>query len=649
MTLGWLVAISLGGLVIALPVGGRFPRVWLGLVLGSGGGLLGAAFAALTRSTEWDWVGGFPISGEYPHLRLDAVAGIFLVPIAVIGGAGAVYASGYWSDRERADSAGRGRIGWSVLMLCMALVVLASNGLHFLMAWEAFALAGYFLITLDRERREARAAGWLYLAASHAGTLVLFAFFGLLAVRTGGWELGPFRSRGDLAPLFWLALLGFGVKAGMVPFQFWLPSAHAGAPSHVSALLSAVAIKMGLYGIVRFGGWLPLPPGAGGAVLACGAVSAVVGATLALAQGDLKRLLAYCSVENMGVILVGLGAGMLGTAPADGRWGRLAIAGAFLHVWNHALFKALLFFGAGSVLHATGTREMSALGGLWRRMPWTAALFGFGAAAVAALPPFNGFVGEWLIYLGLFDSATGPGPRAAATVPAVIALGVTGALALAAFVKASAVVFLGAARTGVAAEAHECGWRMRAPMVFLAGLSLVLALGPAAVWPFLRRAVDAWNPGWIGVKEAFDPGFLGDWQRGLAVFLVLAVGVLGLRVRGTGVRRAPTWDCGYAAPTGRMQYTSGSFGDLLVTWLRRVLRPEFRGRRLRGLFPAAAWRSERVPEPVLERVLEPAAAVVLGASAWVRRRQHGRLPDYILYLVAGLAAVGVLVFVGSTS
>ncbi len=645
--MAWLL-LSTGLVLIAAVVAAGRSRVWLTLTLAGAGAMLGAALLALGPGATWDWRGAFRLGGEPLHLRLDGLSAFFLVPVAVIGGAGAVYACGYWSEREHPESARRGRAWWSTLMLCMGLVLVCSNGLHFLMAWEAFALSAYFLITLERDRRETRAAGWLYLAASHAGTLALFGFFSLLASRTGSWDLGAWRDRTELAPLFWLALAGFGVKAGMFPVHVWLPSAHANAPSHVSAMMSGVAIKMGLYGVLRFGSWLPLPPGTGWVILSLGAASAVLGASFALVQNDLKRLLAYCSVENMGVILIGLGAAILGAASADAGWGRLALAGALFHTWSHALFKSLLFFGAGSVLHATGTREMSRMGGLWRSMPWTAGLFGFGAAAVSALPPLNGFVSEWLIYLGLFEAASGTGPVAAATVPAILALGVTGALALAAFVKASAVVFLGAPRTRPPAHAHAhecCGW-MRGPMVFLAAACLLPALAPAAVWRLLRPAVAAWNPAWSAVEPPADLLALGGRQLALAILAALAAILLWRRAWRNGLRRGLTWDCGYAAPTARMQYTGGSFAAIVLGWLRWVLQPERTLRWPRGPFPIGASRMERVPETVLERILIPLGDVVLEASAWVRRRQQGRLSDYILYLVLGLTAIGAMVWMG---
>lgn len=643
MTLDWLILFAILVLVAAALSGAWLPRLWLALTLAGTAAFLGAALWTLGGGAEWDWRSDFALGGERLHLRLDAISAWFLTLVAVVGGAGAVYACEYWPDRERPESAGRGRGWWSALVLCMGLVLLCANGLHFLMAWEAFALSAYFLITLERERPQTRAAGWLYLAASHAGTLGLFAFFSLLAARTGSWELGPMRDHPELAPLFWVALFGFGVKAGMFPLHIWLPSAHANAPSHVSAIMSGVAIKMGLYGLVRFSGWLPVPASAGWVVLTLGATSAVLGAAFTLAQNDLKRLLAYCSVENIGVILIGLGVGLLGAANGNTAWGRVAMAGAMLHLWNHGLFKSLLFFGAGSVLHATGTREMSRMGGLWRTMPWTAGLFAFGSIAISALPPLNGFVSEWLVYLGLFDAAASHANVAVVIVPATIALGVTGALALAAFVKAAAVVFLGAGRTQTTAHAHECGWWMRAPMLGLAAACTFIALAPMAVWPFIQQPLAAWNPAWREGEPPAPLAKLGGVQVALASLVAVAAVALWLRARANGLRRAVTWDCGYAVPTARMQYTGGSFSALAVGWFAWVLQPQRQLRWPRGPFPRRADHVERIPETVLERVIGPLNDAVMAVSAWVRQRQQGHLPDYILYLVAGLAAIGALV------
>lgn len=643
MTPGPLLLVTLGTLLLAIVVGRRAPRTWLACTVVGGSAALGAALLVLFGSADWEWRSVVRIGGEALHLRLDGLSALFLALVGVLGSAGAVYAREYWSDHHYPASAPRGRAWWSALLLSMVLVLTVSNGLHFLIVWESFAICAYFLVTLDRGRPEVRAAGWLYLAASHTGTLALFAFFALLAARTGSWDLGPMREQAGLQPLFWLALFGFGVKAGMFPLHVWLPSAHANAPSHVSAIMSGVAIKMGVYGILRFSGWLPMPASAGWVVTSLGATSALLGISFAFAQNDLKRLLAYCSVENVGIILVGLGGALLAITDGDAPWGRLVLAGALLHVWSHGLFKGLLFFGAGSVLHATGTKEMSRLGGLWRTLPWTASLFAIGCLAVAGLPPLNGFVSEWLVYLGLFDAVASRGSSAWAAMLAAIILGTAGALALASFVKAGAMVFLGAPRSAPAAQAHESGWTMRGPMLGLALMCLALGLAPTVVWPALARAVGAWHPAWAATAVPAPLRVIGATQLALAALLALAGSGAWRMMQAGGLRRAPTWDCGYAAPTARMQYSSGSFAAIMVGWFRWILRPQLVLRRPRGLMPAKSFRLERIPETMLDVVIAPVGGVVMQVASGARRLQHGNLQAYILYVVAGLAALGAMV------
>jgi hydrogenase-4 component B len=646
MTIGTLLLFAFVALMTSIAIGVWLSRTWLVLTIAATGAGLGAALRILLGATDWEWRSGISPGGEPLHLRLDGLSALFLVVLCVVGGAGAVYSRDYWSDHHYQASAPRGRMWWSALVLSMGLVLTVSNGLHFLIAWELFAICAYFTITLDRQQREARAAGWLYLAASHAGTLCLFAFFAFLAARTGSWDLGPMREQAGLTPLFWLALFGFGVKAGFFPLHIWLPSAHANSPSHVSAIMSGVAIKMGLYGIVRFSGWLPVPLAAAWVVIGLGAISAFFGIAFALAQNDFKRLLAYCSVENMGVIMIGVGCALLAVTHGDAPWGRLALAGAFLHVWNHAAFKSLLFFDAGSVLHATGTREMSRLGGLWRTMPWTAGLFALGAIAVSGLPPLNGFVSEFLIYLGLFDAMTSKGTSVWAAMPAAIMLAMAGALALASFLKAGAMLFLGAPRTQAAEQAHECGNLMRGPMLALAGICAAIGLAPVVFWPAVARAVGEWHPAWVSVEAPVSLSVLGSLQVALAILAVMAVALLWRRVRANGQRRGLTWDCGFGVPTARMQYTSGSFAGIAAGWFVWFLRPERKLRRPRGLFPAEAIRLERVPETVLERIITPVSVAILQSYTAVRRLQHGSLQSYILYVLGGLVALALLVLLG---
>jgi len=632
-------AAALGAGVTCAP---RAPRVWLALTVGGCAAALGAAARVLTTGERWTFEGTVALGGEALCFQLDGLGAWFLALLAVVGAAGAVYAHEYWSEARHPRSARAGRVWWTVLLACMGGVLVAANGLHFLIAWELFTVAAFTLITLDRQRADVRAAGWLYLAASHLATLALFAFFGLLAARTGGWALGPMRAQADLAPLYWLALFGFGLKAGLFPLHVWLPSAHSSAPSHVSAILSGVAIKLGIYGIVRFGGWLPTPPDAGWVLVGFGVTSAVLGAAFALAQHDLKRLLAYCSVENIGVILVAVGFALIGAERGDAPWGRIALAGGLLHVWNHGLFKSLLFLGAGSVLHATRTRRMTELGGLWRAMPWTASTFAIGAAAIVALPPLNGFVSEFGIYLGLLGAVRAGGTEALGGTAAIVLLALTGALALAIFAKVIGVVFLGAPRTADARAAHECGPWMRAPLLALAGACVLSGVLPVALWNLAGVAVEAWRPAPPPSASVATLEGVGTLMPLLLAALVVAAAVLARRVRPSSAPRQPTWDCGYTLPSARMQLSAGSFAAIAVAWFAAVLRPE---RRVHTPDEVSARRQEfdeRTPEVILERVVQPVSTAVLQLANIVRRSQHGRAQTYLVYLLVGLLLIALL-------
>jgi len=646
MNISALFFIAVTGMLVSILVGRSAPRVWLAATLLGVTASLVAAVKILMGGADWDWHSKFLIGGEPLHLLLDGLSAFFLVLLCVVGGAGAVYADEYWSDTAHPRSAGTGRVWWSILLLSLGMILLCANGLHFLIAWEIFAVSSYFLITINRSQQEVRSAGWLYLGASHAATLSLFAFFTALSARTGRWELGPMHNHPELASLFWLALFGFGIKAGLFPLHIWLPSAHANAPSHVSAILSGVTIKMGIYGLIRFSGWLPIPPEAGWVVAFLGVISAVLGVAFALGQHDLKRLLAYHSVENIGIILIGLGFALVASGQGNTAWGRLALAGGLLHVWNHGLFKSLLFFSAGSVVHATGTRKMSQLGGLWRMMPWTASLFALGAVAISGLPPLNGFVSEWLVYLGLFDATIARGPAAWAAIPAAILLGMTGALALACFVKVCGVVFLGAPRSASASHAHECGPAMRGAMVALASGCVVIGLAPVVFWSAVLRAVDVWNPVWAGAETPVALSSLGMFHLMLAGFALAVAIWLCRHVRQGHPIRTLTWDCAYATPTARMQYTAGSFAGIITEWFSWILRPEQHRQPPESSFPPLAHHVEHTPETVLKHIVEPASLIVMRISAVARSLQHGRVQSYLFYLLIGLAALSLLVLFG---
>jgi hydrogenase-4 component B len=298
------------------------------------------------------------------------------------------------------------------------------------------------------------------------------------------------------------------------------------------------------------------------------------------------------------------------------------------------------------VLHATGEREMSRLGGLWRAMPWTAGLFALGAAAISGLPPLNGFVSEWLVYLGLFETVGSRGDVAFAAIAAVVFLAMTGAMALACFIKVCGVVFLGAPRSDAAARAHECGPLMRWPMFALACACAAIGLAPVIFWPAIARAASTWNPAWGSLDAPTSLSSIGASNIILALAAVVAAAFVWRRVRQNGLRRAPTWDCGYRAPTARMQYTAGSFAATITEWFAWILRPQRHWAPLKKTFPFRASFAEHTPEIVLERMVEPMGAITLQMAAVARRLQHGRVQAYLFYIVFGIAALAAVAFSG---
>jgi hydrogenase-4 component B len=516
-------------------------------------------------------------------------------------------------------------------------------------AWEVMALSAFFLVSTEDHERPAREAGWIYLVATHTATLALFALFALLRAAAGSFALAPLEegaaSPALLTAVFVLALVGFGLKAGIMPLHVWLPSSHAIAPSHVSAIMSGVIIKMGVYGLFRVTSLLPKPPLEWGEiVLGLGVVSGVLGVVFAIAQHDVKRLLAYHSIENVGIIVMGLGLALIGRSAGRPDLVVLGAAGGLLHVWNHALFKSLLFLGAGSVIHATHTREIDHLGGLGRRMPYTALCFLVGAVAICGLPPLNGFVSEFLVYLGLFGSlARGEGPGAAGAALAAPALALIGALALACFVKVYGAVFLGTARSAHADHAHESDVRMLAPMGVLVACCFVIGLAPVLVVPLLDQAVSAWAPDLPGAGPRLAELAPLGWVSVMGVLLVTALqqvgAILWQRLRHSEVAVGPTWGCGYAAPTPRMQYTSSSFAEMLVGLFARVLRPHTRRPAVEGLFPQATAFHSEVPDTVLDGAVLPAFGFGAWLFSWVRVFQRGSIQTYLLYIFLALIAL----------
>jgi hydrogenase-4 component B len=607
-------------------------------------GVLFSLEGGAKSSLELPW--GLPL-GSF-RTDVDGLSAAFLVPLILVPALGSIYGLRYWRHREHPRTGRKLRVFYGLLAASLILLTVARDGVLFLLAWEGMALSAFFLVTTDDQDPEARAAGWIYFVVTHVGTLALFALFGVTHAVTGSFGLDPLpeaASLGARSAIFFLGLLCFGFKAGIMPMHVWLPGAHAAAPSHVSAVLSGVVLKAGIYGLARVTGMLPHPPVFWGVVLLLfGVISGVVGVVFAIAQHDLKRLLAYHSIENIGIIVIGLSLAMLGRSMARPDLVALGLAGAVLHVWNHSFFKSLLFLSAGSVIHRVHTREIDRMGGLARGMPMTSLMFLCGAVAICGLPPLNGFVSEFLIYLGSLKTLlpTDGGSAAAAAI-AVPALAIIGALAVACFVKVFGAVFLGMARSDDAENASESPRVMVLPMMCLAAMCIAVGLIPFVTAPFLDGAVTAWS---VAIPVAPSPlASLVPWSwiAGLAAALwgCAWLFVLGLRRRAQqrSAARVGTWDCGYAAPSVRMQYSSSSFAEALVGIFRWLLHPHERRPRVRRLFPRAARYRSQVPDVVLDEWVLPGVHWIAGLLTRLRPLQTGRIQSYILYI---LIAVCVL-------
>jgi hydrogenase-4 component B len=606
----------------------------IGSIVGLAGCALGIRGPASALAFPWH------IPGGAVALRVDALSAFFAAPVFLLAAAGAIYAERYWpAARPRARYV---RCFFGIVSGALALMMIAGNTIFFLAAWEIVALASFFLVGTDTDDAAARSASWLYLAASHVATLALFAVVTLLHAMSGTWRFALLPRGAAATPeghaLFWLLIVACAIKAGAMPFHVWLPGAHAAAPSHVSALMSGVVIKMGIYGLVRvLSLFAATPAWMGGTVLALGIVSSILGVAFALAQHDLKRLLAYHSIENIGIILTGLGVGLVARAHGATAIAFLAFAGALLHVWNHGLFKSLLFLSAGAAIHGTHTREMDRMGGLARRMPAVSASFLLGAVAICGLPPLNGFVSEWLLYLSSFSGVRHlhPGWEWLLLVLVAPALALTGALALACFVKAFGTVFLGAPRSSDAAVAANAPASMRASMVPLALGCVAIGVVPALVSPILGPVV-ANASGVVGSATA-SLAPLQPVVIALAIATFAAVAALFARVR--HAPKAPTWDCGYATPTPRMQYTSSSLARWLVAFFAWAMPPVVHEPRRLPLFPTHAALETHVPDTVLDRALLPLLQRTQWLLGFARYVQSGRVQIYLLYVAATLMAL----------
>lgn len=646
------------GALAAASSAGNAGRIGHGFALLGAVGTLALAGAGLVGAPLQINVPEILPLGGGVALALDRTSAFFILVIAVGAIPTTLYAIGYTRAYQGKHSLAAMSAALNLFLAAMVLVTLARNVFTFLFLWEAMSLTSYFLVMTESEEPDTQSAGLLYFIMTHAGLALLLVGFLLLANVTGTMNFVEWGARAGAMDsfkrdaIFILLALGFGSKAGVIPLHIWLPRAHPAAPGHVSALMSGVMIKLGVYGLVRIGfEWLGVgPTWWGGAVLALAAVSAVIGVLYALIDSDLKRLLAYSSVENIGIILLGVGAAMVFRSFGLDTLAALALVAGLLHTLNHAAFKSLLFMGAGAILHAAKTRNMEEMGGLIKRMPQTAVLFLVGAVAIAALPPFNGFISEWLTFQALLQSFQIPESIFnLAFALAMAALALTGGLAAAAFVKAFGISFLALPRSEQAEHAHEVEWTMRAGMALAAVLCLVLGVAPflaleplSGVTAELFGARPALTFDWNLLVANDKFATLSPFWMAAGLGVLLAALPLGLRVLGANRRRRyyETWACGRAVQTSRFEYTATAFANPFKRVFGLLYRPvkeldiQFHAES-RFFVRTISYRNQ-ARSVVEESLYRPVLRAVQWFAQEARVIQSGSVHMYLLYIFVAL-------------
>ncbi|HQY71389.1 MAG TPA: hydrogenase 4 subunit B [Pseudomonadales bacterium] len=653
VALGWLV-VGLAGLVRPQST---FVVSRLMFPLGAlGGVLLAIAGLASLAAPPVELVLPLGLPDLPMHLRLDSLSAFFLFLLGSAVAGISVFAAGYFRSGE-GTSPGLLCLQYHVFLASMTLVLLANDAYAFMVSWESMALASYFLVITQHRIPEIRAAGFLYLLLAHVGAIAILLCFGVL--QGGSWQFTFDAMREAELPVaraslaFGLAVLGFGAKAGLVPLHVWLPEAHPAAPSPVSALMSGVMLKTAVYGVLRVSfDLLPAPLWWWGAVLlALGLFSALYGVVFAAVQTDMKRLLACSSIENLGIVFAGIGLALLFHAEGMGAPAALALAATLYHCLNHAMFKSLLFLATGSVLHATGERNLGRLGGLIRRMPWVAWLALIGTLAIAGLPPLNGFVSEWLLLQAFLLTPDVPQPFMNMLVPlGASLLALTAALAAYVMVKFYGVIFLGQMRERALAEAHDCGRLERLGLLWLAAWCVLLGLLPVAVIGLLDEVgmqllgaslahAGSSAFGLVPVsaeRAAYRPIV---FLVGIALVLIVTV-LVAKRLYHGRTRRAPPWDCGFAAQDARMQDTAEGFGQPI----RHIFDAFFSMRReLPSPFDEHPVYRVTVEDRFWGLLYQPLARAVKRAAAQVGRLQTGRISVYLAYSFVTLIVLLVIV------
>lgn len=594
------------------------------------------------------------------HLRTDALSGFFIVVVSVLALCVSIYSFGYVKGLAAERPVTRLAAFYPLFLGAMLLVLISDDAFSFLVSWELMAISSYFLVLFEDGKNENRRAGFLYILMAHVGAVGILLSFGVIAGFASGFEsfngytFDAMRAA-EIPPAwagcaFLLSFAGFGAKAGVIPFHVWLPEAHPAAPSNVSALMSGAMLKTAVYGIIRVSfdilhvsqlWW-------GELILIVGLVSAIMGVLHAMVESDLKRLLAYSSIENIGVIFVGLGLSMIFFSFHLPLLAALAASAALYHTLNHALFKGLLFMGAGAVLHGAHERNLERMGGLIHRMPWTAPLFLVGGISMSALPPFNGFVSEWLTFQAFLMSPSLPSSHLNLVIPLGAALlALTGVLAAGTFIKAFGVAFLGHPRAPGCAGAHEATISMRLAMFIAAAGCLLLGVLPTLVIDWMSGvsvamtgatiAHSAGGFGWMWLTPiAAERASYSGPMTLLGIVSVVLVAFVTLRARAGAIHRGPLWGCGFEKITPRMQYTAAAFSMpqmVIFGYLFRVretARKDVSGGRP-ITHPSGVRYRLRIRDRLWGWLYRPVADAAFHVARWTARLQHGKIHLYLAY------------------
>ncbi len=593
---------------------------------------------------SWSWLHSFTLSFAF-----DSLSFFFLVPVFLICPLAALYSFCYFDSAEHSWRTAISYLFTNLLIVSMALVTAAANMVSFALVWELMSVSSYFLVMYDYEKKETRKAGYLYFLFAQAGALLIFAAFGVIFSHSGSLDFQQASTIPALAKLvvFSLAFLGFGSKAGVFPIHIWLPHAHPAAPSHISAIMSGVMIKMGIYGILRMYFILQVTDlRIGQTVLVFGMVSGVLGVLYALGKHNIKRLLAYHSVENIGIILMGAGLGMIGLSQQNPVMAGFGFAGCLLHVLNHSIFKSLLFLGAGAVIRGAGSSHVDHLGGLMKRMPITGRTFLAGSVSISGLPPFNGFISEFLVYFAAFQGLAYSHSTLLLCMTAIIALAVIGGLASFCFTKVVGIVFLGEPRSKGAQLAEEGGEAMVVPMVVLATACLLIGILPAHFIEFAFRGLTDLNIGQTDPQLIYRIG--ANLALGSRLFLAIFVVVACFRklfYRQKEIGAGPTWGCGFTRASSRVQYTGSSFARSVIGFFRPFALARETDVRLQKIFPDRTTYDSRVDdiaEVGLHRGLIQPLFVLLSKLRWI---QHGNVQLYIGYIIVAILILMVILFI----